>query len=1470
MSNIPQELLDPISLDIMKYPISLPCCGRIISRDSIANSLKTSSDCPLCKSSLVNFNPNNVAKCINIAYQIEEYHKNNPQVVAASGNINNNTNNWNATIEYIVTGNTKYQTVIGELSVTNPAFKNFMTLLLIVVDKSGSMSGSPIKQCQYSIKKIVDLTFRNTNLITVIIPYDDRASSILVDKINGVQYYDQVINTLPISMGGTSFRAAFDEIVKVCKTHTINDTISNMITVFLTDGQDSIGKTEFANPLKTQIQSVWTKPFVIHCIGFGQGHDFEFLNKLRRVGTSEGAYKFADPSEDNDSLSNKINSIMDVITESSVIPVQIKETNNSLPIISGENGKYWVNLTKYVLNKSYDYVVSVNGKEPQTVTVSEIKPYDGNGNGNEGDNNKMQSKWYSYLIDEIASELILLSNNNADQNKQIDKQIHLELLQQRSRSILLKITEQPDNYERLNKLLETLNTIKQGEKVNQMKLNDIKSEGKFKTATSGDGIKQGTAYQSLLYGAPTTAYVPPVKAKPKNPWSIIKMDKRHCTAGFFELMGNRKTEQVMNWIEQFKDTNTITDQKDEYGSNVLMFACSMKRGNVVDKLLSLNKFDVNAKNNKGFTALDLALIYGVWYNVDKLLSNGATVCQDGNMLLRTCISKGYFNSASRIVKNKIAFITEDMLNDCPTIKGVEWLSINSSVEINIETAILKGMSEHVLNSVLVEKMSIKPFLEIFAKSTHDHIKIFDHLLKLNLIDIFESVEIVDETDSSTEIVWSLFIACKRGNLDMVNFIIKYVQNTNKPALLDKQNNKGVTALWISCSTGKNIEIPAALLTAGANPNIPNFKGDSCLIPACQKEENLMLVEMLLDSGASLDVYNRTRENAVLICCRTGQAKILDLLLNSLKNKSNKSNNSNNSEELQKMLETSADIDQFWPLIAATELDKHECIKVCLKYNTNPLYIERRTPENNSILAGATCVHLACQYNRLTSLILLDQSGANMKALTSVGGYTCLHIAIKSGHRDIISYLLGTDLGREMLHVTDDAGRTPHYYATTNGNEHIYEEFFTNKLGLLLEKSLYVGGELEQKCVDTLVKYGKTLSCYDYDNITEMNLGKGETILTRALLNNNLTLVNALTSQLGADLNKMDDFGISPKFWLNILGASNVTAEFIDEQTLKMITRVNLVAKSSIQNKMLTNISAGSNTALIANFTGKNQSDLNQLMKMNDGFSLKVKNDVLTTLKTFKSATHSLLTFLDKVKNSNKDIIDYTLFQGKVQLIKIIASSDNLVLEPNHIMALYLYTSSPLFYCVNKTLMNWSDKQNDIYKPFIGSLYQGINLLQPYVGEVYRAVDTQFDPELYAINNVISWNAFSVCSKARGSCNDIINSNKGIVFVIQSTTGRDVSKYTDNPANEDIIFLPESKFKITNHHVSSMICIAQANIRNTTYVINDKNKESYYNKVLSGKACIVVVLEEVEQSNTSYSSSKEVHVVHAVHAVHAIQ
>lgn len=1398
-----QSLICPICLDWLEEPISSPCCGQAISRQCFALWLENSRTCPMCKTNISSFNPNTTPTLKNTVDMVNEAKNNNAKlpVPLEKKDKDKNAHGWSGKISRICNNNIN-QSTIGKLELVNTNKTHFKTLFIPTVDKSGSMSGSAFNQVKYSLSRIVDMTYKNPQLVTNIISYSDWGSTVEINTVMAQNHYENVVQQMNAG-GGTSFRAAFTEIIKTCEKYKNDPLISSIVVLFLTDGEDSSvmagnGRTQLVNSFKKDIEAIWKKEYTVHTIGFTGNHDDKFLNELRLVG-KEGAYRYADPREDTDCISSKINSILDVVVTATSVPIKLLE--NDVPLIINDNGKYWLNLTKYNMTNSLEFQLSIDNAEPITIIADFAE---------EDNNPDVCEQWFSLLIDQIASELISLSTTPNG----LEKELHCEILQQRSRAIRCRLDQSNYNYTRLEKLTESLNIIQTGGMVDQRKLNDAKFEGQFQTKVTQNST------QSPTITLPSQNYVPQqYKYTPRYvPWDTISTPAiKRCnssdkSSAVFVAIGSYDTSSACSWIEN--NLSSYISEKDDNGSNPLIVASSIGRINIIKSILEHPSFDsstINYVNNFGYNAIDMATLFGYWISFDILASYGAVPTIEGNLLLRSCISKGHYNLAERLIKNNFAYITEDMENSAPTGEAIRWLNSKSQKEVSIETAILKGMVDEVQNKLdNTDTISWKLLMEIFHNKSGDYVRVVDLLLKNNKADANEIINIMDSEEK--EITWPLFSAAEKGNLNMVKLLLKYSD-------VNKQNLRGTTALWIACCN-KHIDVVLELLQMGADPNLTNFKGDSPLIPACQKGSD-SIVEILLESGANLNSYNKNRDNPVLICCRTGQAKILEILLKRF-----------SQPELKKMLETCAEIDGFSPIFASTELDKVECIKICVKYGAN---IEARTELDNKIISGATPLHLAAFYGRINALRVLQDLGADLISQTITHGYTPLHITIKQGHKDATRYLLNTPQGKLCLQTRDNENRLPAYYANKEGNESIMEEFFTNKLEKILNNVMFSDPQVENTCSNILAKYGQSLGCYEYNEITNMVCGNGTSLLSNALLSGNKCLANTLVN-MNADQNLADDYGITPLFWKVYLGY-DVDAK-IPDQTIQLLDRVAAAGKTSVQNKLLLNLKAGNpldNTKLLENGT-------NLLGKMKDGYSLKVHNKVLDTLKNSKGEEQSIIGFIEKLKNNKifplgKQYLEYIIWNSKIHLIKIIASGNN-TLDAIHLLALYLYSSNQLiFENVNLSISNY--KENNIWNPFVCCLYQAIDLLPPYHGEAYRGINIPFNLDAFAIGKVLSWDTFAICSKEFAGASELINMKCGIIFIINSKSGKDISAYSKNPADSEIIFVPGTKMEITNWYVASIICLGQANIRKSTYSVKDND----IMKAVRGECCIIVELQE---------------------------
>lgn len=1437
---VPTHLQCPISKTIFVDPITVPCCGRVFSRSSLEVVLVNNKICPICQTELNNFNIQTAPKSLNIQEALTDFLTENEgfidEIELDRVKVKKELPMWKTILKKVPQTGVNLRE-IGKLTVfnTNPNFK-IKSLMITVVDESGSMMGSPINQVRFSLDRVVDSAYQNKNVLCHVIGYDNTTQTFFIDTSQSKELNYEKVKKIGRS-GGTSFTVAFDAIVKVMENmqnSPINNLseITELVVVFMTDGEDSsLGhkdRIKLVGNLSKNIKAIWNKKFTVHTVGFGSSHDLEFLQKLTTAGTAQGVYRYADPKEDNDSLSAKIGSVINTIMSSSstliqLLPFKGQKTDksgvenldySSPPVLGGENGTYWIDVTNISRSEEtkFLYTVRSEGVPDQTVDIcsqSELASFIGIGIEDKDEEN-VANEWYSYVMDQISSELydLNLENINNKNIQSLDRTIHIELLNNRLKALSYKIKPDSDEYHRLTQILETFDTLKKGESVNVMTLADQKVEGRFKTEKTTKTVSQ---YTPSNFTTNNEVEVAKVERKMK----VKRLDKTGLneeTKNILNIFFNANYKTCLDWLNSHSD-DEIRNVQDATKSNLLILMSSVGRVKIIDELINRKIFTGKEKNSDGFTALDVCLVYGYWKSYD-LLKNLEIVLNYPGVIFEDLIRDGYFNTAHRLLKQKLVVITDDLIHRSP-VSCTQWLINNSNLDIDIESAVIKGAYAIVEEKAesYTGKLDWSKFDNILRKPSPEHVSIFKLLLEKNLLDPDQVYEIknpsIDKTDNTdeTEITWPLFVVCDRGNLQMFNILMNYVSSES----IHRQNKNGCYCLWIA-SCNKHVDIVNRLLTEGADPNMVNSKGENSIVPACQKSA-VTVVELLLVADARLDLYNVKRDNPFLLCCRTGQSVILEMFLQRF-----------NSVELEDIHNRYAEIDGFNPLLASTELNHTECIKVCHNFGAN---LEWKTSDTNNIIKGATAVHLACFYNRLESLIVLLSLGADLFA-TTFEGNNCMHIAIKAGHLRIVGFLMSLPNKDELLLQRNNDNKKPQYYAQISGNEEIYQQYFCDRLGICLEKLLTAPKDVFDASSNKLLKYGETPGIYEFSNY--VNNASGNRLLTLSLINKADNVSNLLT-KMGVNYSSVDDYGIDANFWKAFCDGKNSTLT-VQPHTQVMLDRIEQFRSKSMQNKLLLSVAKSPLKDTIPD-------DPSQSTKMNDGFNLTVDSNVLSTLEKSMSE-QSLLGFIDKLKSNkliNKNLLESIIWESKVHLIKLIARGEE-YLSPVQIMALYLYSSNVnILEQVNTSLTQWN--QSILWHPLILTIYQALNNLPNYEGEVYRTVDHKFDPEFYKLDSVLTWSTFSICSKEYSACIDAIKLNKGIVFVIKSKTGKNISIYSKTPVDQDVIFAPGIKFKITNYYRADQIALAQSNIRNTTFRIRDKDIQNATNG-----ECIIIELSEI--------------------------
>ena len=1447
---IPNELMCPISLGLLAEPITSPCCGRVLSKSSAL--MIQQPKCPLCNSSWAGLDISTIPTNKNIQYIIDEWVQAHPEQIAPS----DGAAGAGAGPELSIYSTKYINKNIGLLKIAGSDIK---TLMILAVDKSGSMSGQPINQVKMSLKRATDLTFQNPNLITWMIPYDSAADSIRIDTLNTKQTYYNIIDHLSDNMGGTSFRSAFEKIIEISAMYSADLTVSSIQVIFLTDGQDMdsnrIGSVGY---LKTSVEKAWTRDYSIHSIGFSSAHDYEFLNKLRLSGKTEGAYRYADPREDNDILSGKINSVLDVIANSGGIQVKqiirpgdvIKQIESSMFFDLG-NSVGTVELSLQITDKVITQPVLI-------ITVP-------------AQSEEVRTQWIDYLIDMLAGKLSSLSTPAqapaaaaaaASPEPSIEQELLSELILRKAKSIKTQ-TVSPVHIERLDSIIKIVGDIRRGMKLDEKTLNDMKFEGRFATKINSDATKHGAALQDSRYSpGQLTAYG---SRKVESFWSPISLRQKRCVSNktapeLAQLIARGKTPNVVQWISSNPvDPLVLDSNKSDY----LMGAASIGRVRIVRALLAHN-FDMTRTNDAGFNALDLAIYNGRPHTAQELFNAGFRPRIDTSKLLMACIDKSYYNTAEFLLTNNLVIITEQITSSCSNPEGYQWLCDRSAQAISPADAINKGLVgfvEKAISSGTMVPIKLSDFHQVLIACTDNHIQIFKALDKAGLIeDLHGSYKIIDPVDQAEEITWLFYIACDKGNKKLFEWALDSILNlpdaNSGLEIINRRNLKGVTPLWAAVSN-KRTDIVIGLLENGADPNIPDNTGNGPLIPAIQKGL-VQIAELLLAAGTKLTVYNPARDNPVLGCCRTGQYQILDMLLKTYDRASAPEYDRASAPEydaagLEKIFNTFADIDGFNPMLAATELDKYECIKVLKSYGAD---IETRTDPANKILGYATPLILAAFYNRLGAAKTLCELGADQLAV-NIDGMGPLHIAIKQSSLEVVGYLLSLPSATEALKMRDCFGRLPKYYATINGNERIFKEYFTDNLALLFER--VIGEDIGQERINEIKRLIDTneLLC---ENLGDLELTQSDSLATRMILQAHPLAQSIIRT---SNLDKLDDYGISPMFWLKLLdptrkligwAGSIDNLEVNQDIVTQQLKRISAIADKSLQNRMLL---SNQNLQLVKlDRTGMDllisESDIRT--KMDQGLGLVIDPKVLADIAGTRRE-YSLLGFIDKVRtlkvpNGKAGLVSHIVSRAKINAIKLVATGEEL-LNPSELICLYLYTSSIIF-CkqVNEVLLNWYSESSELFKPFVHTLYKTIGKLPMLPAspdtEVYRCVDYPFDPEIYKIGSVICWKTFSFASGEYAGCSELIGNKRGMVFIIKSNQARSIAKYSANPADNEVIFLPDSKFVVKAYYVASPIALAQANIRSTTFRMD----ELRMGPILKGKASIIIELGEVDTCKQS--------------------
>ena len=146
----------------------------------------------------------------------------------------------------------------------------------------------------------------------------------------------------------------------------------------------------------------------------------------------------------------------------------------------------------------------------------------------------------------------------------------------------------------------------------------------------------------------------------------------------------------------------------------------------------------------------------------------------------------------------------------------------------------------------------------------------------------------------------------------------------------------------------------------------------------------------------------------------------------------------------------------------------------------------------------------------------------------------------------------------------------------------------------------------------------------------------------------------------------------------------------------------------------------------------------------------------------------------------------------------------------HAAALYAYTEETTLYgTLNYTMRtphtSSTPTDNDLkrYADYLTHMSSALGSLPTHVselqGKVYRGIKVLLNPDVYAPGKRITWQAFSSSTKKQMATLEFVNISgrklSGSLFIIDSITAKDIRHFSAIPSEEEVLFPPNSQFKV---------------------------------------------------------------------------
>jgi len=1433
-------------MDWLDDPVTVSCCGKAMSRAALMQWMESQQayngpQCPCCQSSLSRFDVNGAPRNTTLANVVESAQQLPNQSQLRPTAVHHHQ--WTAEFRPIRKGLN-----VGRLrlSLADSDFKMRKTLFVFMVDNSGSMGGSPSSQVRAALFHIHGISQLNKNVHVALIEYQS-AAQLLPFTLSSIAKFT--------GGGGTYFRSSFVVLSELLRGYICSDqledqdkdnNIGSVSIAFLTDGQDGGNQSTLVSDFRTVLEDSWLSKghdLTVHTIGFGTDCNKTLLEGMRTAGSIEGTFRYAEPTDGDDALCQKITDIYEIGSKGTSKPVQITEINrdgqegcvHQARINTNEFGNGYTDIW---LNKSSSSPVAV--KIDTEMDPGKLVPIATN--NSEMLISRTLKEWCSVLIDNLANTLL-----SFQQQTESPKLVALfcGLIKQR----IQELHEYSDEHEkdRLTFISEQLKAIQSGTTLDIGRLNDMRFSSMF--VSHGDKAKgnrkckdtSGVCY--ALQNA-TVAAIEPIQYKEHDLKHYSRLNKGKQRNQLQEMICNQRHDTVQDPsltpdFSEFSEKALMHTDKD--GNTALMLASYCGHSKMVHSILlaepyTSGRLSVNLENPDKESALTMAIKKrGFEATIRELASGGALLPKDRKKSLERYAIEHHWTRAASFVSTmtETGQIGDDNvhsyeMDNTMTAEYMRYLygqakhsdQFDKYKEGYLPLFLAKGPTTML---DLVEELLIAnvcPTIEHLteycypkdAKATTEQCNEF---LRMAQLLIKYNPELLHQKNDNGES--ALYMSVKRGSKPHLLWFLE------QGCDIESMNNKGATPLWSACYRQRRsfIEI---LLDRGANIAHQNENGNIPIYGPCERGPRA-IAELLISRGSPIEHYNNNGDTLVLIACRNGQSDVLECLLEYA------------SEEYVKH---TAQIDDLNAVMASAEAGYGDCIKVLHRYGMN---LNAKTPtENVKILGGATALHIAAFYGKSEAIGALLECGADPNAC-DINGSTPLHIAVIQGYVSAIMLLRNVS----DITIKDDAGNTAMAYCRDRAD--IREQLVDPALDIILEWARG-GFNMDEADRATCMLKGHQ-GIFGRERFLNIRDHNGKTPLIEATLYGDYSLVHTLL-EMGASANISDIYGMYPLTWAK---------HNRNQRLIKLVndyTTAETQVKVDEQLQRLWRHTIGPNANIL--FLGK---PVGNYVPCSDSGLVSRMADVPLVPQPTSVREGSFAQDLPALRSSDNAVVSYFkddrfqelkdsrfLWNAKAFTVAVCANNERLI--PRYVLSIAMYTNNPIVSkVINGALISsqqgWSETDNTI-KNFTSTLIQGMRSLPIYDGEAFIGLE-QVDRSQYLVGKEFTWDRFVSATTMwrvamEGAPSYTTKSRKGVIFAIRSKTGRLVNMCSQFGFDSELIFMPFSKFRVYDWYHGDPVALGQPNIRKHSYHVEDESVSFMTtNQMISSDKAIIIAVEE---------------------------